>query len=425
MANPGDTVIMTTGTGFLGGCDTGTSPCTPRGGKYQVLDSIEIQPANVAAYPIWITGDHMALLNVKIGPASTNIPGAAYGLLVTPTGDYVLLYRSYIHDIGSPDNSQNGGGQGGFPVYAGSYGTYWSNHSTRGGHDGFIAKDGAQYNKVLNNVFDGGWGMGFETVHLDSGEATSNYNLFEGNVIAHVAQLSGWEKPGFEISSGHNTIRRNVVFGHAKTSLEISFFSGGTHNASVDGSNLVYNNTFSGGNLAYFQNNGTGLTTPFDGTLVTNNIFVEFSGAGTIIYRDNNTTDALAYNVLRPSSGNTNSPYFYTWCLDCPGTYMNDNACPDDHSGANCSPHGTMGHCDAFYGQGYKQTLTYMESCFSTVWNHNLSSDPLFVDSAYFDFHLQGGSPSRAAGTRITDPTWAFPPALGTAVDLGAFGLRP
>jgi hypothetical protein len=59
----------------------------------------------------------------------------------------------------------------------------WSNHLTRGGHDTSLCTNGCSYNRWLNNVMDGGWGIGFEAIQ------GSQFNLVEGNVIKDVGQL--------------------------------------------------------------------------------------------------------------------------------------------------------------------------------------------------------------------------------------------
>jgi hypothetical protein len=79
-----------------------------------------------------------------------------------------LLYRSYLHDYGSPDPTQNPNGNGGFLLTLlngdAVENILWSNHLTRGGHDESLCKGGCSSNRWLNNVMDGGWGQGWIAV---------------------------------------------------------------------------------------------------------------------------------------------------------------------------------------------------------------------------------------------------------------------
>jgi len=76
----------------------------------------------------------------------------------------------------------------------------WSNHLTRGGHDVSLCIRGCVNNRWLNNIMDGGSGMGFEAVQQ------SQHNLVEGSFVKDVGQSVTFYKPSFELSSGYNTL---------------------------------------------------------------------------------------------------------------------------------------------------------------------------------------------------------------------------
>jgi hypothetical protein len=94
----------------------------------------------------------------------------------------------------------------------------WSNHLTRGGHDVSLCKAGCSYSRWLNNVMDGGWGMGLENI---SGNGLgADHNLIEGNFIKDVGRLVTFYKPSIEVSGSHTTVRRNVIVQSASWAIE-------------------------------------------------------------------------------------------------------------------------------------------------------------------------------------------------------------
>ncbi|MEK7472353.1 MAG: fibronectin type III domain-containing protein, partial [Patescibacteria group bacterium] len=175
MANPGETVMITS---------HGAASWDPNihlnGRQYVVIDGInttaEVNGANTATVAITSNSFRNAIVNVEIG--YTGWPFIVYG-------SYNLIHRVYSHDAGSAS------GDGSDHMAIIFYDTLadrnviqYSNFR-RGEHDTGLFKNGADYNKFLNNLCDGGWGHGFATV--SDGGAVSSYNLFEGNVVKDVA----------------------------------------------------------------------------------------------------------------------------------------------------------------------------------------------------------------------------------------------
>ena len=64
----------------------------------------------IGEYDAEIGGSHNALINVEFHPPV--IPSFKFGVVIG--GRHNLVYRSYLHDYGSPDATQNPDGNGGF-----------------------------------------------------------------------------------------------------------------------------------------------------------------------------------------------------------------------------------------------------------------------------------------------------------------------
>jgi len=109
-------------------------------------------------YVAMIVGNHNAFLNVEIRPAV--IPSFYYG--VGLFGDHNLLYRSYLHDFGSPDAVQNPGGNGGWILEVAGAGAVnnviWSNHLTRGGARRELLYGRVQLQSLAEQCY--GWRLG-------------------------------------------------------------------------------------------------------------------------------------------------------------------------------------------------------------------------------------------------------------------------
>lgn len=383
LVNPGDTATITSeraakiGNGYL----------IEIYGSHCVIDGLASTVSIPGTYDGIVAGSYNALLNIATGPA---IVPTSYGGL-TISGTNTLLYGSYLHDYGSPYVAQNPAGGGGYPLHITSANNViWSNHLTRGGHDSLYCSAPCNTNRVLNNIYDGGWGMAFE-VQYDG----ANYNLFEGSVVFDPGYLeAGAYKPAFELSNGYNTVRRTIAVvtmagftGTKASGLEVSAY--GT--AAMNNNNLFYNNVIFGSQSCYFQSHDLGISA-YDGDLVQNNICANFTGDATEIYEANATPNAFAYNALYPADTNVTKAMI-VWNEDAGGAYQ------------------------------YHQTLTYAEANYGPAFAHLVpfTVPPRFVDTANMDFHLASDSPLRAVGTRVTDTYWPFPTPVNGIVDLGAF----
>jgi hypothetical protein len=381
MVNPGDTAVLTSSRSI----NVGPIALT---GNYVVVDGITSTSSTAdpgGSFDAVINGNHDALLNVNISPAV--IPSFQQSG-VQINGDHNLIYRSYLHDYGSPDAKQNPEGNGGFvmvfPSAASSNNVIWSNHLTRGGHDVSLCLGGCSYNRWLNNVMDGGWGMAWEAVYTGA-----QNNLVEGNFVKDVGQLITAYKPAFEVSQGPNTLRRNVVVNSKGVALEVSALYG---NTTVTGS-LIYNNVFYSPKGCYFQSHNQGVSA-YDGVVYANNICYKFMGDATTIYLPNKTNQIMYNDILSIDNNGRLQPdkAIIIWNQDGPGSF------------------------------GYPQTLTYADTKYNPPFSHNkgLDVNPEFVDEAKLDFHLKRESRLVGAGTPIKDPVWGS--TVGK-VDLGAYGI--
>ena len=356
-------------------------------GSCIVIDGLEVASSSLQGneYDIVVSGDHVAVLDIELHPAS--VPFFKGGLQIL--GSHNLVYRSYLHDYGSPDSIQNPAGNGGFVLAVlgsrAKANTIWSNHLTRGGHDVSLCKGGCAGNRWLNNVMDGGWGMGWEAVN--DGGLGADGNLFEGNQIFHVGRLISAYKPSIEISSSGNTVRRNLIVNGARGAIEESAFGGPA------ASNLVYNNTIYSSGWCLFVSAKGGVPS-YDHNVFANNICYKFSPPATMIYPGNTTND-IANNAfsLPGADGKIDSDQkILIWNQSAAGDYQ------------------------------YPKTVDFADRSYNPPFSGNapLQRLPNFEDEDTYDFRLKTDSELRRAGIHVADQTWGSPEA---PPDLGAFGL--
>jgi hypothetical protein len=379
LANPGDTVKITS-------APAGAEHVLLISGAYDVIDGVKFlssSPQN-GEYDGVVDGHHNALFDVEIGPPT--VPVFKGGLAIHGANN--LLYQSYLHDYGSPDATQNPNGNGGFVLAVLGAGArnniFWSNHLTRGGHDVSLCKEGCNYNRWLNNIMDGGWGMGWEAIEK------AERNLLEGSVIKDVGQLVGFYKPAIEVSAANNTVRRNVVIRSRQVAMEVSdLYNQGIHGV------LVYNNTFYRPGSCYFQSRSGGVAA-YDGGVYSNNICYKIAGNATDIYQPNKNSE-IANNSITVAGADgalKSDPPVIIWNHVAEGDFQ------------------------------YPKTLHHADSNYSPPFSHNkgLDVEAKFVAETRSDFHLVAGSPLIAAGKPIADQQWG---GVTGKPDVGAFGIKP
>jgi hypothetical protein len=378
LVNPGETAAITS-------APPGGEHTAVLLGSYLVIDGLTSASSSAqnGDYDIMLEGGHNAVLNVETHPAV--VPASKGGVQVH--GDHNLVYHSYLHDAGSPDATQNPGGNGGFVLTLegarANGNVIWSNHLTRGGHDVSLCIRGCSNNRWLNNVMDGGWGMGWEAIQ------ESKHNLVEGNIIKDVGQLVAFYKPAIEVSEADNTVRRNVMVNAKSWALEVSALHGGSSVANT----RVYNNTIYKPGSCFFASHNGGVEA-YDHGIFSNNICYAFTSHATDIFLANKNSQISYNDILALDADGHPQPEkrIIIWNHEAEGEFQ------------------------------YPRTLVQADSLYSPPFSHNKGLDvvPEFVDEARLDFHLAGGSPLAGAGTRIQDPEWGFPAGK---VDLGAFGV--
>jgi tetratricopeptide (TPR) repeat protein len=375
LVNPGDTATIVSQPANSG-------HALVLAGDYLVIDGLGVDSPGTpyGEYDVEIGGGHNALLNVEVRPPV--IPSFKFGVVVG--GQHNLVYRSYLHDYGSPDATQNPDGGGGFvlAVLGGTENAIWSNHLTRGGHDESLCKSGCRHNRWLNNVMDGGWGQGW--ISTDGSE----HNLVEGNFIQGVGQLAPVYKPALQTSSGNNTLRRNVTVGAKTWALEVSAFGGDTAS-----NNLIYNNVFYDSGGCYFQSSSRG-SQAYANVVYANNICYKVQDVAFRIYLGNTTNRNTGNDVLSVDAAGKPQPEraFIMWNQLGGGAYEIMKS---------------IGAADRSYSPVFSR-------------NRTLTVVPRFVDEANLDFHLSAGSPLLDGGIAIADAEWGS--SVGP-VDLGAFGI--
>lgn len=372
--HPGDSVAITGGdynghTGYITG-------------SYVVIDGIKANYGQNNGENWIITGTRNAIVDCDFG----SVPNAGYATLVKVTGTYNLIHNNYLHDSGSGANGNQSGTVCTLFGNSANRNVVQYNRLSRGAHDTGLVKNGASYNKWLNNLHDGGWGLGWECV--SDSIAACQYNLFEGNEVAGVQQAGNGTvyKPGIEISGNYNTVRRNVIHSGYSHGIEVSYISGyGAH------SNLIYNNTIyknGGAGIAFFSGGSIA------GNVVANNIFYynglrnPYDNAAIEVFSYPSTTISVKNNLIlyKSSSGAENPAYA---CIDWGAT-------------------------------GTPRTVAYANSNLSG-FSGNITDTPGFINETGSDFHLKSSSKAINAGVVVTDNTWGTIAYRGAAPDLGAF----
>ncbi|MEO8595742.1 MAG: tetratricopeptide repeat protein [Candidatus Solibacter sp.] len=375
LVNPGETATLTSQPANSGHAVFLT-------GEHLVVDGLTVASPGTpyGEYDADISGSRNALLNVEFHPPV--IPAFKFGVALH--GNHHLVYRSYLHDYGSPDAGQNPGGNGGFvlTLLDAADSAIWSNHLTRGGHDQSLCKSGCRYNRWLNNVMDGGWGQGW------IGVEGAWDNLVEGNFIKGVGQIEPAYKPAIQVSGARNIVRRNVTAQTRSWALEVSAFGGATSESQI------YNNVFYDSGGCYFQSSQGG-TSAYNHVTFANNICYRVRDKAFQVYLGNQTNRNTNNTILSVNAAGKPLPDrpFVIWNQLGGGSFEADKSIPT---------------VDRTYDPVFSR-------------NRALLVLPRFVDEPNLDFHLATDSPLTDAGIAISNRRWG---ATEGAVDLGAYGLK-
>lgn len=355
-ADPGETVILTAPATRILNLAT----------NYVIVDGFTMQdPSGTSSEVIYVTGTRNIIANTTLdGPAPTSS-----GYSPSVMGNYNVFENNYWKEYGSMDGA-NGSQLGIF----GDQNVISNVHHEKGGHDTLIVRGNRTL--ITNNLFGGGWGMGIEL--QGTGGYLAQYNLVEGNLIREVQTLPEFapaaNKPLIEISSSYNTVRRNVFRTGTQNGIEVSSV---ITNAI---GNYIYNNVIYDADVLGLYQVGT-----TNSNTIANNIWYKCASSDsshrTIFYADTWTGSVIRNNQILYYSG---------------GDLPNFATVERNRAGAV-----TVAYAVANY----------------TEFPSNVTTTPLFIDEAAFDFHLKSTSGLRSIGVSVTDPNWG--PTGET--DIGAF----
>lgn len=365
-ANYGEVVTITSNVG------SGTIIIVNR--SYIIVDGINISGGNVNEPAIALSNaTRCAVVNCEVQNLS------AWGCTVN--GTYNLFHNVNFHNWGSAAQQDSPSGIA-FNTSNSNYNCVQYSTFSRIGHDHIICINGAKYNKILNNVFDCYWGMAWEAVL-----SGSDYNLFEGNWVRYAGtqySISAY-KPGIELSSSYNTVRRNIFQDNSSHAIEISALGGGGAHDNLIYNNVIYHNK---GGAIWFMDLSNQHNNKF-----ANNI---------IYYNAENLTEYCSYCTIMIRGTVT-------------GTEVHNNLVLYK-SGATENPNGAI-----IFRPNTCRTLAQAESAEPNMFYNNFTFTPNFVDEPGLDFHLLANSSAIDAGVPVRDNVWGTIGYGGSAPDLGAF----
>ncbi|MCX7787542.1 MAG: Ig-like domain-containing protein [Spirochaetes bacterium] len=239
--------------------------------------------------------------------------------------------------------------------------------------------------------------------------------VLDGFVIQGASTSSG-SSVCINLSTSSPVIRNNTIV--RNTASVNSFGIGMSASSPLIYNNVIYGGTAGNWNTAIFMNNGSSPKI-YNNTLLCSTgsvvrwaITLRADGANCYPYVKNNLLVDLDSNgggspgLYHMNSGSGHYPYSYTTNL----FYMAPNATGDgayvyysSGNSANINVSNYVSQVAYTYSAG-SQLLTYNDP----AWRNLVNQDPLFVNPAANDYHLQASSPARAAGTDLSAEIPAF-----------------
>lgn len=294
----------------------------------------------------------------------------------------------------------------------------------------------SRFVKIEDNLCEIYWGGGIYVFQ------NSEYCLVEGNVITHCGETTTKTKGAFYIAGSHNTIRKNVTYCPMSGTLGMKGMRFEDFCYIVE-SNLVYNNTFFGGQAEHLELvvKNTGANACADARL-NDNFF-----ANNIFYKSwGNTTDvgsragelklylydaSAEHNWLDPDAAGV-SPASTHWG----GNSFWNNCIRKDGHDANWGEAIVYAE-DAEYGGIFTYSIPAIQVNDPLAWRANIGDVPMIASEfpdAYGPgwWRLNPGSPCVDRGTLVDDANGAYVESmhpgygwgnldyLGTAPDIGA-----
>ncbi len=276
----------------------------------------------------------------------------------------------------------------------------------------------ATHNKIINNIIENSTQDNLSLIKSD-------YNLIEDNIFTNAEHALWVIKCG-----NYNVIRKNTFYNENQKAGEIYDCedAGFDHEFNIQDAtkhNLIEYNTFSGTSYYYSPSGGNGIQYAAQNGIIRFNTFYDNNvGIGMQYYEDEalyNKHNKIYHNVFyrnkcggiatdNPESDNYfdneivnnifyknigcegNKPFQHVYKTGLEGFFMRNNDLFSTEAGEN-----VIGQW-----QGEGNTIDWFESNYPAFYSKNIEINPLFADTALYDFHLQKDSKLIDTGDFLT-----------------------
>jgi len=298
-----------------------------------------------------------------------------------------------------------------------------------GSYQGLRMRNGADYNKILNNTFAGACGPD-DTISIFGG----SYNLIEGNYFFYSSHQA------IDIQSRYTTTIKNIIRNNIfqnKYHSNISFYPSADYtfvesNTFLDGGEEYKNNTCASETYSNrINHNGIQLGSAY--CIIRKNVFIN-NGSGV----------SISTKTAETQEGKDNRIYNNTFNKNYAGIYSNDTdpvydniiknnilygnrtyevyrfltGSPNDNYFTN---NNITGAPTTISWNGSSRTISYMETNYESQWDNNIAIDPQFVDESGRDLHLKSTSPMIDTGVWLTTITASGNGTIISVDDAGYF----
>ena len=248
-----------------------------------------------------------------------------------------------------------------------------------------------------NNVHDNGSGAnGGEGIDIKQG--SHDINVYQ-NTVHHLNERIGIYTDAWDTHTYNINIYQNKVHDCGNNGMVVQSEMGGVIEYVSFYNNIVYRNKWDGIAVGSVTASDTVSSTPVHHVKIINNT----------LYKNGDILDGWGFGIL------VNNP-------DAQDITIRNNICAENsaqigvqqiHSG------GIIDH-NLLYGNNTASGAVY--------GNNNITGDPLFIDSDWFDFHLQNNSPAIDHGSSNNAPGFDFDNnqrPIGLNFDIGAYEYNP
>lgn len=374
--------------------------------SYIIIDGLAIK--NVQRWLACLGGDYNIIQNNTFKNAY-DAGGSSKTGLFFQSSDYNKILNNII-DSTTEDN---------IGMVNCDYNLIEGNTITRANHVLWAIKCG-HHNVLRNNYFHNQFqkiGEIYDCDDVGYGSAAfpkitsvddTKYNVVEENIFAYTfTPIDASPYAGIQYAAQNGIIRRNVFYNCIGPPIDITLYSG---EAEYNYSNRIYHNVM-------YNNHFGGIAVPASAGSYTSydNIF-----RNNIAYKNNfvqydfrwDWYDTLGNKPMQIMIGNSSSILStYTSVFDNNNIFSSTPnelyviAYGDRNSSTNPSPY----------------SLSWWETNHSNYFRNNLQTNPMFVDTATKDFHLQSGSPMIDAGRFLAETAGAGTNSTTMVVDTAGY----